>query len=97
MPIYDYTCQNCGYQFETNHSMFIDPLKICPICNKDTLLRDIGTPRTYIKPSDDSCSLGLLADRNRDRFSDDQKEMLKEKHRTKKTHRIVAPGKIEPI
>ena len=41
MPTYPYMCQdeNCGYEFEEDHSIVAEPLKTCPKCNKDTLKR----------------------------------------------------------
>lgn len=83
MPTYDYMCDNCGQELELQHSMFIDPVTECPSCLQNTLKRCVGIPRVYIKPSDDSCTLGLLADRNMERFSDDQKKHLANKHKTK--------------
>jgi putative FmdB family regulatory protein len=84
MPSYDYICTNCGLDFEASHSMFIDPMKICPRCGQNSLIRQIGIPRVYVKPGDDECTLGLLADRNATRYSEEQKYVLKEKHKTKK-------------
>lgn len=83
MPNYDYYCENCKAEFEIFHSMFADAVTECPNCLQHKLVRGIGIPRVYVKPSDSSCSLGLLAERNRDRFSEDQKTMLKKKHKTK--------------
>jgi hypothetical protein len=71
--------------------MFIDPMKICPRCGQNTLIREIGIPRVYVKPGDDECTLGLLADRNATRFSEDQKQLLKEKHTTKKNYDLLEP------
>jgi len=32
MPIYTYSCNNCGHQFEQRQRMSDDPLKVCPVC-----------------------------------------------------------------
>jgi hypothetical protein len=72
--------------------MFDDPLVTCPKCMQDKLKRDIGCPRIYVKPSNDECSLGLLADRNSEKLSKDNKEMLAKKYKTKKTDTLDLPG-----
>lgn len=41
---------------------------------------DVATQITSVKKSDDQLTLGELADRNRDRFSDDHKSRLQKKH-----------------
>jgi len=33
MPIYEYVCDSCNHQFETEQSMREDPLTICPRCS----------------------------------------------------------------
>ncbi len=32
MPIYEYRCQNCGYQFEVMQKVSDEPIKVCPKC-----------------------------------------------------------------
>jgi len=32
MPIYEYRCETCGYQFERMQSFNTDPLRECPRC-----------------------------------------------------------------
>ena len=43
MPTYEYKCKNCGRHFDIFQSMKDEPKKMCPICNKETLKRLIGT------------------------------------------------------
>ena len=43
MPTYEYECKKCKYSFEQFQSMKDDPLKRCPECGKNTLVRLIGT------------------------------------------------------
>lgn len=43
MPTYDYECQDCGYQFEINHSIHDDALTVCPECLEPKLLRLISS------------------------------------------------------
>lgn len=42
MPIYEYTCTNCGYHMEELQRMTEAPLTKCPRCKKNTLKRLIG-------------------------------------------------------
>lgn len=42
MPIYEYRCETCGYQFERMQSFSADPLRECPRCQ--------GTVRRVIAP-----------------------------------------------
>ncbi|HBR21235.1 MAG TPA: hypothetical protein DD713_01495, partial [Nitrospiraceae bacterium] len=32
MPVYEYKCEGCGYQFEVTHSMNEIPVVFCPEC-----------------------------------------------------------------
>ncbi len=43
MPTYEYECKACKHEFETFQSMKDDPLKKCPECGKNRLIRLIGT------------------------------------------------------
>ena len=43
MPTYEYKCDNCGHQFDVYQSMKEDKLTKCPVCEKETLKRLIGT------------------------------------------------------
>lgn len=43
MPTYEYECQECGYNFEEFQSMTEKPLKKCPSCKKQKLIRLIGS------------------------------------------------------
>ena len=42
MPTYEYICKNCGYEFENFHSMSAEPIKICPECGKNEVIRKIS-------------------------------------------------------
>ena len=92
MPFYDYQCENCGFEFEIQHSMSINPLKTCPECRQDSLIRCINLPHVYVIPGDDTCSLGTLADRNGKRLSPDAQKMMKEKFKTKKRSELEKIG-----
>lgn len=39
MPMYQYKCSECKEIYEKEQSMKDDPLKYCPMCEKDTLFR----------------------------------------------------------
>jgi len=43
MPTYDYKCDACDHTFEEFQSMSAKPLKKCPECGKNKLVRLIGT------------------------------------------------------
>jgi putative FmdB family regulatory protein len=85
MPIYSYHCNDCDSYFELFFS--IKNYQDYPKCNCGS----INTQRNYIedfhsiigtvKKSDNELkTVGDLANRNRDRLSDDQKLELQQKH-----------------
>jgi putative FmdB family regulatory protein len=81
MPTYEYVCDNCSNQFEQYQSIHDDPLLRCSQCNKHTLRRIIsGGIYVSVKKSDNEIKLGHLADRNRSRLSNDEKEHIKIKN-----------------
>lgn len=43
MPTYEYECEACGHTFEEFQSMSAKPLKKCPSCAKNKLIRLIGS------------------------------------------------------
>ena len=43
MPTYEYICDACGHDLEEFQSMSAKPLKKCPDCGKNKLVRQIGT------------------------------------------------------
>lgn len=81
MPTYQYECSNCKHEFEQYQSIHDDPLLRCPRCNTHSLFRVItGGLYVNVRKSDSDITIGHLADRNRSRFSEDQKEHLENKH-----------------
>ncbi|MGB9773391.1 MAG: FmdB family zinc ribbon protein [Bacteroidota bacterium] len=42
MPMYQYRCKACGYEFEELQSISAEPLKTCPKCGKAKLYRVIS-------------------------------------------------------
>jgi putative FmdB family regulatory protein len=43
MPTYEYMCKACGHELEEFQSIMEEPLKRCPNCNTDNLVRVLGT------------------------------------------------------
>jgi putative FmdB family regulatory protein len=50
VPIYEYQCDSCGYQFEVKQSIKDAPLSICERCGK-SLRRLISSPGIMFKGS----------------------------------------------
>ena len=49
MPIYGYTCQNCGHTLDALQKMADDPLVDCPECGQPALKRQLSAPRFRLK------------------------------------------------
>ena len=86
MPTYSYSCNKCNKSFELFFYIkdYIEQPK-CPLCrSKQTnrcYIEDVSTLSASVKKADSELSnLGDLANRNRDRMSDDQKQFLFQKH-----------------
>ena len=86
MPTYVFKCEECDYELEVEQSIKkpTPNRKKCPACGKNKLERLLFAPHVYNKPGDDSITLGLLADRNTERFSSDQKEAIDRKSGVKR-------------
>jgi putative FmdB family regulatory protein len=51
VPIYEFTCQNCGAEFEKLVS-FSDNLSVnCPVCQSSQVQRQLGLPAVHFKGS----------------------------------------------
>lgn len=87
MPCYTFFCNSCDHKFEIVCSIrdYKDQ-QICPICNKQKdstrcYTEDVATINASVKKHDTELkTVGDLANRNRDRMSDSQKEELYIKH-----------------
>jgi putative FmdB family regulatory protein len=87
MPSYTFFCYKCNQKFEIISSIrdYSDQ-QMCPTCNnKENVMRcyieDVSTLNSSIKKSDTELkTVGDLANRNRDRMSEGQKEELYTKH-----------------
>jgi putative FmdB family regulatory protein len=52
MPVYDYRCQECGYDFDVKQSFHDDPITDCPECSTDgSVVRVIGPAGVVFKGS----------------------------------------------
>jgi len=49
MPIYEYQCQGCEYEFESLQRMSEPPLTQCPSCGKDLLKKKISAVAFRLK------------------------------------------------
>ena len=81
MPLYVYECSECDHTFEEIQLMCDPPLTICEQCGKASLYRVIFPPRVSVRKSSDEITLGHLASRHRDEFSDDKKHHISEQIR----------------
>jgi putative FmdB family regulatory protein len=95
MPTYSYSCDKCNIDFE--FFFYIKDYQDrpqCPSCkSKKTCRRyidDVSTISASVKKADSELkTLGDIANRNRDRMSDDQKQALNEKHSAYRDNEIL--------
>ena len=86
MPSYTFVCKSCSHKFETflNFNQYDTYIPKCELCGKNTVERsyadDLTTVSGGVVKSDNDLTLGDLANRNRDRMSNDHKEYLYNKH-----------------
>jgi putative FmdB family regulatory protein len=97
MPTYSYCCKDCSAEFEL--FFYIKDYKEHPKCEKcksintgRLYIKDVITQNASVKKSDSELkTIGDLANRNRDRLSDDQKADLYQKHNDYKEHKEEKP------
>lgn len=87
MPVYTFICEKCNNIFEIvcSISSYSDKQKCDKCKSKEYVIRhyqeDINSLCASVKKNDSELkTLGDIANRNRDRMSDDQKQALYEKH-----------------
>src|SRR5215475_5979574 len=51
MPIYEYRCTACGKELETLQKLSEAPLKTCPACHADTLVKRVSAAGFQLKGS----------------------------------------------
>ena len=49
MPIYEYLCTSCGYQFEEVQKFSEPPLDECPDCGKNSAKRQVSMSAFHLK------------------------------------------------
>lgn len=95
MPEYSFLCESCDHKFSifANIAEYTKLSKskkiICSKCNSNLVSRDLvgdcATIAGSVKKSDNELkTVGDLANRNRDRLSDDKKQELYDKHNSYK-------------
>jgi len=85
MPTYSYFCSNCNDTFEKFFYIKDYKEKVkCSQCKKNCCrhyVEDVLTQSASVKKADSELkTIGDLANRNRDRLSNDQKQALDKKH-----------------
>lgn len=100
MPIYTFSCRSCETIFEEQMSIseYGNNKVNCPSCNSKKIEReyilDAATISNAVRKSDSELkTIGDLANRNRDKLSDDQKDALHQKHNA---YKEVIPDKPLP-
>jgi len=48
MPTYDYLCNHCGHRFEEFQNINDDPIRLCPICENESVRRLISPGNGFI-------------------------------------------------
>lgn len=97
MPTYSYVCCDCSSEFEL--FFYIKDYQehpTCTSCNKKNThryyIKDVMTQNASVKKSDSELrTIGDLANRNRDKMSEDQKIDLYKKHNDYKEHKEEKP------
>ncbi|KTC90356.1 zinc ribbon domain-containing protein [Fluoribacter dumoffii] len=49
MPIYEYQCTSCNHHFDLMQKVSDDPVKQCPVCYKDTVIKLISAAGFQLK------------------------------------------------
>lgn len=49
MPIYEYRCDNCGHELEAFQKLSEDPLRKCPDCNTESLVKKVSAAAFRLK------------------------------------------------
>jgi len=80
MPTYDYHCDKCNKTMEIFHNMFDESQQKCPTCNSEIYKIYITPPYGFI---DEPRTVGGLADKNASKYSNDQKEEIRLKTRSR--------------
>ncbi|ARB91177.1 FmdB family zinc ribbon protein [Legionella longbeachae] len=49
MPIYEYQCTSCHHHFDLMQKISDDPIKQCPVCYKDTVVKLVSAAGFQLK------------------------------------------------
>ncbi|KTD05156.1 zinc ribbon domain-containing protein [Fluoribacter gormanii] len=49
MPIYEYQCTSCNHHFDLMQKISDEPVKQCPVCYKDTVIKLISAAGFQLK------------------------------------------------
>ena len=49
MPIYEYRCKNCGHELEAIQKVNEDPLRLCPACDTEELVKRVSAAGFRLK------------------------------------------------
>ena len=93
MPTYQYECKACGHELEAFQNISEAPLERCPQCNKKKLGRVVTGGLGFFVSGR---TVGAIADKNTDKFSEDFKSHLKERNKTKKENKLKLPEGASP-
>ena len=85
MPIYEYQCQECGFQLDKLQKVTDAPLLTCPECNSDSLKRLVSAAGFRLKGSG-----WYETDFKTDK--DKKKNLVDSPHTTKASDNKVATG-----
>lgn len=94
MPTYTYCCNQCHKKFELFfYIKDYNPKPVCLLCSSNDTERsyhdDIGSIQgSIIKHDSELKTIGDLANRNRDKMSNDQKQELHNKHNSYKDQSV---------
>lgn len=97
MPTYSYHCEKCESDFELFFYIkdYIDTPQCVSCKSKKThrlYVKDVVTQNCSVKKSDSELkTIGDLANRNRDRMSNDEKASLHKKHNSYKENKEEKP------
>lgn len=80
MPTYQYECRDCEHQLEQSQNFSDSPLVSCPNCNKDSLFRVVTGGIGFFCQNR---TVGIVAEKNSSRFSEDSKHAIESKNRVK--------------
>lgn len=98
MPAYTFACHKCKTKFEIVCSIAeYSETQNCILCHRSDhvercYIEDVASLNSSIKKADSELkTIGDIANRNRDRMSDDEKNALHQKHNSYKEEQAKAP------